>query len=205
MPIDLLRPAPARPAHFTHTLDPRFRAPEFSKSRVSRLIPIVLAIWAAGCGGGEPTLNDPAVTGPHGLPAVPIPGGLGYAEARLESPSETTPAGHIAAKTSSHSPGATHKKGAPARVAIYFLQADGKTPLAPLPEKVQALLGLPGTLANHYIQPYDLTSEPKSDDPAAAARFASPPFPLPNQRISGRVKAVIEGHEVQFPLVVSTL
>ena len=76
-------------------------------------------------------------------------------------------------------PEATHKKGAPARVAIYFLKPDGKTPLAPLPEKVQALLGLPGTLANHYIQPYDLTSEPKSDDPAAAARFASPPFPLP--------------------------
>ena len=145
------------------------------------------------------------MTGPHGLPAVPIPGGLGYAEARLESPSGTTPVGHTAAKILSRSSEAAHKKGAPARVAVYFLKPDGKTPLTPLPEKVQALLGLPGTLPNHYIQPYDLTNEPRSDDPAAAARFASPPFPLPNQRISGRVKAEIEGHEVQFPLVVSAL
>ncbi len=204
MRIDILCPAPARPARFTLTLAPRFRAREFSKSGVSRLIPILLAIWAAGCGGGEPTLKDPAVTGPHGLPAVPIPGGLGYAEARLESPSEKAPAGHTA-KLPSRNSDAVHKKGAPARVAVYFLKPDGKTPLTPLPEKVQALLGLPGTLPNHYIQPYDMTNEPGSDDPAAAARFASPPFPLPNQRISGRVKAVIEGHEVQFPLVVSAL
>ncbi len=201
-PINFSRPAPARPAHFALEPQSRLRSP--SKGRVPRLIPVILALWAAGCGGGEPTLKDPAVTGPHGLPAVPIPGGLGYAEARLESPSEAKPAGHSGAKTASRTHAVSHK-GAPAQVAVYFLEPDAKTPLAPLPEKVQALLGMPGTLANHYIQPYDLKNEPRSDDPAAAARFASPPFPLPEQHLSGRVKAVVQGQEVQFPLVVTDL
>ena len=167
------------------------------------LFSLIVAVSAAGCGSAEPTLKNPAVTGPHGLPAIPIPGGLGYAEARLESPSETASDQKGLAEKPHKRVSATSRKGAPARIAVYFLEPDGKTPLAPLPEKVQALLGLPGTLPNHYIQPYDLASEPRTDDPAASARFASTPFPVPEQRLSGRVKAVVGGHEVSFPLVLA--
>jgi len=167
------------------------------------LIPLFMAVLAVGC-GGEPTLKDPAVTGPHGLPAVPIPGGLGYGEARVEPASEAATGQKGTRGTRTTQATAARKKG-PARIAVYFLEPDGKTPLTPLPEKVQAVIGLPGTLPNHYIQAYDLTNEPRADDPAASARFASNPFPLPEQRISGRVKAVLNGQEVSFPLVLSGL
>ena len=195
-----------RPARrFTLALDPGFRAPELSKRRVSRLIPhfpddLGRRLRRRRTDAQRPRGDRPARTSRHSHPRRPR-----LCRARLESPSETTPAGQSAARSVTRTSAAKHKKGAPTRVAVYFLEPDGKTPLTPLPEKVQALLGLPGTLSNHYIQPYDLASEPKGDDPAAAARFASPPFPLPEQRVSGRVKAVIEGHEVQFPLVVSAL
>jgi len=168
------------------------------------LIPLFMAVLSAGC-GGEPKLTNPAVTGPHGIPAIPIPGGLGYGEARFESVSEAA-AGQKGTREKRAMQAATGaRKGSPARIAVYFLEPDGKTPLTLLPEKVQAVVGLPGTLANHYATAYDLTNEPRADDPVASARFASTPFQPPTQRISGRIKAVLNGQEVSFPLVLSGL
>ena len=95
------------------------------------------------------------------------------------------------------------RKGSSARIVVYFVEPDGKTPLTTLPEKVQALIGLPGTLPNKYIKEYELKSDPLGDEPVASARFTSVPFPLPEQRINGRVKAVLGGQEVSFPLVLA--
>lgn len=92
-----------------------------------------------------------------------------------------------------------------ARIVICFVEPDGQSPLSPLPEKVVAELGLPGTLSNHYMQPYELKSEPATGDPAPSARFASPPFPMPDERISGRVKVALHGQDVSFPLVLTSL
>ncbi len=167
------------------------------------LLPLIMATWVAGC-GGEPALRNPAVTGPHGVPAIPIPGGLGFVESRLEPGSDAAPARQGGVRPTNRV-AAGSRKGTSARIAIYFLEPDGKSPLTPLPEKVKVLLGMPGTLANHYIQPYDLENEPRADDPSASARFASSPFPLPEQRISGRVKAVLGGQEVSIPLVLSSM
>ncbi len=176
-----------------------------SRRRAGRsLVPLFMAVLAVGC-GGEPRLRNPAVTGPHGVPAIPIPGGLGFGEARFESASETAADQKTTREKRSTHSATGAKKGSPARIAVYFLEPDGKTPLTLLPEKVQAVIGLPGTLSNHYLQAYDLTNEPRADDPAASARFASNPFPLPDQRISGRIKAVLNGQEVSFPLVLSGL
>ncbi len=197
-----VRAAPAVPALLSAGQQQRSHTARRRPGRI--LIPLFLAVLAAAC-GGDPTLKNPAVTGPHGIPAVPIPGGLGYGEARFESASEAAAGqkGMRDKRTTQAASGA--RKGSPARIAVYFLEPDGKTPLTLLPEKVQAVIGLPGTLPNHYTQAYDLTNEPRADDPAASARFASTPFPLPEQRISGRVKAVVQGQEVSFPLVLSGL
>jgi hypothetical protein len=158
--------------------------------RHGRLLPALTmaAVLAAGC-GGEPQGENPGVTGPHGNPAIAIPGGLGYGEARLEASSGPSPT--------------EIKKAGPAQIVVYFVEPDGKTPLTTLPEKVQALIGLPGTLPNKYIKVYELKNEPRGDEPVASARFASEAFALPEQRINGRVKAVLGGQEVSFPLVLA--
>jgi len=195
-----VRDAPALPALLSPARQRRLHATRRRPGRI--LIPLFMAVLAPGC-GGEPTLTNPAVTGPHGNPAIPIPGGLGYGEARFESASEATAAQKGIREKRTTRAAAGSRKGSPARIAVYFLEPDGKTPLTPLPEKVQAVLGLPGTLPNHYTQAYDLTNEPRTDDPAASARFASTPFPLPEQRISGRIKAVLQGQDISFPLVLS--
>ena len=195
------RDAPARLALLIPVRQRRVQTTMRRHGRI--LLPLIMAVWAAGC--GEPTLTNPAVTGPHGIPAVPIPGGLGYGEARFESASEAA-AGQKGIREKRTTQAATGaRKGSPARIAVYFLEPDGKTPLTLLPEKVQAVIGLPGTLPNHYTTAYDLTNEPRAGDPLASARFASTPFPLPEQRISGRIKAVLQGQEVSFPLVLSGL
>jgi hypothetical protein len=197
---EFIRNVSTRPAHGRHCRS---------------FFPIIMAVLAAGC-GGAPSTTNPAVTGPHGTPAIPIPGGLGYGEARVEPASETasrqgpkrqkTKPSVLAISGPSPSSGASRidlRKGSSARIVVYFLDPDGKTPLTPLPEKVQAVIGLPGTYANKYTKAYDLTNEPRTADPVASARFASVPFKLPEQRITGRVKAVLQGQEVSFPLVLS--
>ncbi len=195
-----VRDVPAVPALLSAVRQRRLHTTRRRPGRI--LTPLFMAVLAAGC-GGEPTLTNPAVTGPHGIPAIPIPGGLGYGEARFEAASETT-AGQKGIREQRTTQAATGaRKGSPARIAVYFLEPDGKTPLTLLPEKVQAVIGLPGTLPNHYTKAYDLTNEPRADDPVASARFASTPFQLPAQRISGRIKAVLHGQEVSFPLVLS--
>jgi hypothetical protein len=95
------------------------------------------------------------------------------------------------------------RKGSSFRIFVYFLEPEGKTPLTPPPEKAQAVIGLPGTYASKYAKAYDLTHEPRGDDPVAFARFASVPCPLPEQRITGQVKAVLQGQEISFPLVLA--
>ena len=179
------------------------------------VFPVIMAAFAAGC-GGAPSATNPAVTGPHGTPAIAIPGGLGYGEARVEPTSEGVsrqaekraktkrPAQAAAglSPTSDASP-IEVRKGSSARIVVYFLEPDGKTPLTPLPEKVQAVIGLPGTFANKYTKAYDLTNDPRGNDPVASARFASSPIKVPEQRMSGRIKAVLQGQEVSFPLVLA--
>jgi len=208
-----VRDASAGPPIWTPLQQRRVQITMQRRGRI--LLPLIMAALAAGC-GGAPRPTNPAVTGPHGIPAIPIPGGLGYGEARFESSSEATPGRREkrdkrtrptqATARPSPSSGASPtdvRKGRSARIVVYFLEPDGKTPLIPLPEKVQAVIGLPGTYANKYTKAYELTNEPRGDDPVASARFASIPFQLPEQRITGRITAVLGGQEVSFPLVLS--
>jgi hypothetical protein len=196
-----VRNASAAPAIWTPFKQRRVQT---TMRRRGRILPsLIMAALAAGC-GGAPRPTNPAVTGPHGIPAIPIPGGLGYGEARFESSSEATPGQREKrGKRTGPTKATDVRKGSSARIVVYFLEPDGKTPLNPLPEKVQAVIGMPGTFANKYTKAYDLTIEPRGDDPVASARFASIPFKLPEQRITGRITAVLRGQEVSFPLVLS--
>ena len=173
-----------------------------------------MAALAAGC-GGEPRPTNPAVTGPHGIPAIPIPGGLGYGEARFESSSEATSgqretgqendtaAGHRESLALLTRQPRRHKKEGSGPDRRLFPGARRQDAIDPAPREGPSRDRTARHLANKYIKAYELTNEPRGDDPVASARFASIPFQLPEQRITGRVTAVLGGQEVSFPLVLA--
>jgi hypothetical protein len=137
-------------------------------------------LFGGGC-GGEPTPAAAAprgsTTGPHGGIAVPLPGDQGYAEVVVE---------RIASKGTAK---------APSKLAVYFLNADLKAPLSPLPTNVAVKAILPtGDTANPT-----LTLEPKSSDPLAAGRHVSPTGDFDYDELSGEVTATVDGASVSLP------
>jgi hypothetical protein len=130
------------------------------------------AVLTAGCGEASRSVVAPAIArGPHDGTAYPLPDDQGFAEIVNEPPvndrrTDTTTA-----------------------IAVYFLQPDGKTALAPPPTEVSIRIEMgrqkPETLA--------LKSEPKSDDPAGASRFVSKRGPYVIEGLRGRLKATVAG------------
>jgi hypothetical protein len=140
---------------------------------------VAAALALAGCRGGDGQAAPPSPTpavGPHGGPAAPLPGDAGYGEVVVES----LPAS---------------KAGLDARVFVYFLKPDLKTPLAPPPSDVRVKLELPGDQSADLA----LSPEPQSGDRAGAARFASKPGPYATDQPRGALTATVAGQAVTVP------
>ena len=73
-------------------------------------------------------------------------------------------------------------------VAVYFLQAAGKSPLSPVPSDVR--VAIQGT-------EYSLTAQGGSGGKTGPARLASPPLPIDPDRVAGELKATINGAAFQ--------
>ncbi len=133
----------------------------------------LLAITLAGCGGsgGATTANPDTKYGPHGGLAIALPDEKGYAEVVAE----TLP---------------NPKPNAEGVIAVYFLQADLKSPLTPLPTGVTVKVKLPGT---DEAKSLTLTPQPKAKDPASSGRVASPAGPYALDRVEGEFSASVGG------------
>jgi hypothetical protein len=146
--------------------------------------PLIAIATLGGCGRRSPA-PEPPKAGPHGGQAIAIPGGAGFAEARLERP-----------------PGGQADGQDRPVLAIYFLGRDARTAMEPPPADVEVKLGQRDTTSRSYVTSYRLTHRPLADDPAGAARFVSEPGKFGGERVTGRVTATIGGAEASFPLVV---
>lgn len=144
------------------------------------LMGFLITCLAAGCGGGggEGGGAPPGSTvaslsvGPHGAPAVALPGGAGLAEVMAEMvPSATDPV-----------------------LAVYFLKPDGATPLSPLPTDARVVID--GT--DHPLT----AKGPAKKDAAGAGRMVTGPLPIDPDRVSGELAATINGEGVRVPFVI---
>jgi hypothetical protein len=140
------------------------------------LLCLYVALFLAGCSSATSPGRESARTGPHGGPALPLPGDQGFGEVVLE----TDPAA---------------KPGSPPRVVIYFLRADLKTALDATPTSVIVKLKQPSG------EPIELTlaSTPKPIEPAGAGRFASPPVKDPTDPLIGDVLVTLGGQTTTIP------
>jgi hypothetical protein len=107
--------------------------------------------------------------GPHGGFCVALPDAQGYAEVAVEE-------------------APWQGQGEPAaQLVVFFLETDLKTPLAARPTDVSIKLHLP----KHETEVLILNPEPKADDPAGSARFASAAGPFLIDEPSGLLSATI--------------
>jgi hypothetical protein len=147
--------------------------------RIAAPTALVLSACLAGCGPGGGQVAPPAPTpstGPHGGPAVPLPGDSGFGEVVVEPmPSRSAPLN--------------------ARVAVYFLERDLKSPLSPPPTDVRLDLDLPG--GESAALP--LSPEPKADDAAGRGRFVSRPGPYLMDQVMGKLTATVSGQGFTRP------
>lgn len=121
-----------------------------------------------GCGGGGDAGTHPGAAGgsrhrlgPHQGPAFELPGG-GFAEVTTE----------------------TVKGATDPVVAVYFLQADGKSPLSIAPADARVVID---------GKEYPLTAKSSVGAKADPARLASAPVPIDPDRVTGELKATING------------
>lgn len=144
------------------------------------LAPLVTAAAVlAGC-GSQPSPQPPAVTrGPHDGSTIRLPGEKGFVELVNEPEVDA------------------RQRGAATSVVAYFLQADGKSPLSPAPTDVKFEVGSEAKKAGQSVS---LAAEPKSGDPAGAARFASRPGPFSLDSLRGRLTATLDGQPVSVEL-----
>src|SRR5262249_7496164 len=89
-------------------------------SRVVLLVPPLLALGRGGGGAGgasgqDTRINAATANGPHGGPALPLPGNKGYGEVLVEGGGSST-----------------------GRLVVFFVGPDLKAPLNPLPSSVSA-------------------------------------------------------------------
>lgn len=139
------------------------------------LTALSVATLAAGCGGPGGASVDPALAtavGPHGGPALPLPGGKGYAEIVVEPAQAAT------------------KSGRQVVLAVYFLRSDLKAALTPPPTEVAATVTTP---AKPEPTPVSLAPKPIKSDPIAAARFASAVGPYDFDELRGELSGTVDG------------
>jgi len=103
-----------------------------------------------------------------------LPEGLGYAEFVNEPP-------------------ATERgSDPPTALVVYFLQADGKSPLSPPPSEVKARVEVSGS-RQVATQTLEMKPEPKSDDASGGVRFTSKPGPFQLGNIRGSLSGKAQG------------
>jgi hypothetical protein len=145
-------------------------------SFIRAIICLIVTSLLVGCSPAPSPSRESARTGPHGGPALPLPGDQGFGEVVLE----TDPAA---------------KPGSPPRVVIYFLRADLKTALDATPTAVIVKLKQPSG------EPTELTlsNTPKPGDSAGGSRFASPPVKDPTDPLIGDVLVTLGGQTTTIP------
>lgn len=141
-----------------------------------------LGFVGLGCGTSTtpspPAPKDAPTVGPHQGTAFALPNGSGLVEIVNEpEPSD-------------------RGKAASTAIVAYFLQPDGRTALSPAPTNVKVRLDVGKDSAANL----DLKPEPKSGDPASAARFTTKtgPYALPD--IRGELSATVGGSDFKAVL-----
>jgi hypothetical protein len=143
-------------------------------TRTARRILAAAVLAAAGC-SAEPAPQAPAVVkGPHDGTTLRLPDDQGFAEIV----NEPEPSGRSRDETTA--------------LVVYFLQADGKTPISPAPSDVK----FEAKSGKQAAKTLALAAEPKSDDAAGAARFATKPGPYSLADLRGRLSASVGGKDV---------
>src|SRR5262245_19653967 len=134
-----------------------------STQRIALAPTILMGLALAGCGGGEqaarPSAAIPLAMGPHGGPALALPGAEGFAEVISEAT----------------------KPGTDPVVAVYFLKSDLRSPLTPPPADAR----IKTSAGEVPLSP----SPGPARDPAGAGRMVSGPMPIDPDRISGELIA----------------
>lgn len=147
--------------------------------KVIRTATTALALCAAlGCGSGG---NEPAATtgayGPHGGPAVPLPGGKGFGEVVLE-------------------PADSGGRGKSRQIAVYFLGPDLKSALEPLPTGAGVKLLVPG---RDDLSTIALAPKPATRSPAGKGRFTSAPGDYQVDQVIGELEVAFGGEKSTIP------
>lgn len=142
---------------------------------------ILVTTFVAGCQSRQGGSQFQTRMGPHGNVAIPLPEGLGYVEARVESPAGGDP-----------------EKGKPAVLAVYFLGPDGKAELAPPPSNVRLRLA---TDQRKY-EAVALGAGAKPGDPLGNVRFATEPGSYSKDSSRGWLLISLGGKDVAIPFVL---
>lgn len=127
---------------------------------------LALGVWLSGCGGSAPAPianRVPTTFGPHGGPALALPGEKGYAEIVSE------------ALKGSNEP----------IVAVYFLNPDRTTALTPMPTDAR----IKTSAGEMPLTP----APGPAKDPAGSARVVSGPLPIDPDRVAGELLVTIDG------------
>lgn len=142
------------------------------------VLPLLLALAQAGCGGssggtGVPTPEGSRV-GPNGGNAVPLPGSKGFVELLSEQ-----------------------RAGAREPILVaYFYQADLKSPLTSLPTDLAVKIPeAPGGQAA-------LKPAPTSGEAAASARLVSDPVPIDPDHFAGTLTGTMDGSSFSIPVTI---
>jgi hypothetical protein len=141
----------------------------------------LICLAATGCVGTTVPDQLPNLTvGPHGGAAISLPRSKGFGEICLEQ--------QLA-------------KGKPtqARIAVYFLQPDGKTALATPPSDVAVAVAAQGEGAKRSLT---VKADAKPGDPAGSARFVTDPSDLDVDDIRGEVTATLDGETIKLPFAL---
>jgi hypothetical protein len=136
-----------------------------------------------GCGSGLPEppapTSAPSKVGPHGGMAFPVLEGQAYAEIVNEPPVED------------------RRSNSSTALVVYFLGIDAKGPATTTPADVKFVLDL----GRGKTRAVPLKAEPKSEDPAGAARFVSEMGPYRVEDIRGDLTADMGGKPAKVSLL----
>ena len=146
---------------------------------MTRAVALTLVILAFGCSSPVSPLAGSVPMGPHHGTTVALAENKGFVELVNE-------------------PVVTDRRNPqPTSIVAYFLQADGTTPLSPLPTDVNVTInagrGTNSRVTKASATPVPLSPEPNSDDSVGAARFASKPGPYHLVAVRGTLSATISG------------
>ncbi len=135
---------------------------------------LTLASLISGCDSTQ--APPPAVVlGPHHGTTIRLADNKGFVELTNEPAVEN------------------RRRDEPTALVAYFLKADTSSPLDPPPTDVNFIID---DTAKKRSQTVPMAAEPKADDPAGAARFASKPGPYQLSGIRGTLNAKFGGQEV---------